>query len=67
MADLLIATSARLQDLLLAYSRTASFKDESTTVTEELIRTIAQFIQHSSRQLGQNNHKTLFIFQIYCS
>lgn len=67
MVDLLIATSARLQDLLLAYSRAASFKDESTTVTEELIRTIVQLIHHSSRQLGQNNQKTFFIFQNYCS
>lgn len=44
MADLLIVRSARLQDLLLACSRTASFRDESTTVTEKLIRMIVQFI-----------------------
>lgn len=66
MADLLIATSARLQDLLLAYSRTASFMDESTTVAEELIRVIVQVIQHSSRQ-GKIIRKHCFIFQNYCS
>lgn len=63
MGDLLIAKSARLQDLLLAYSGTVWFMDESPTVTEELIGMIVHLIQHYSRQLGQNNQKTFFIFQ----
>lgn len=47
MPSLFIAKlSARLKDLLLVYSKIASFREESKIVTEELIGMIVQHIIH---------------------
>lgn len=52
MAGLFIAKlSARLKDLLLVFSKIASFREESIIVTEELIRMIVQHIIHTYNAL----------------